>query len=51
MVLLMVVTIAYLPLVLPLLLPGVQVDPWAIAQSLFVTASEYFTTAPSLGLS
>ena len=36
MVLLMVVTIAYLPIVLPLLLPGVQVDPWAIAQSLVV---------------
>jgi BASS family bile acid:Na+ symporter len=36
MVLLMVVTIAYMPLVLPLLLPGVQVDPWAIAQSLIV---------------
>jgi BASS family bile acid:Na+ symporter len=36
MVLLMVVTIIYLPLVLPLLLGGVQVDPWAIAQSLIV---------------
>jgi BASS family bile acid:Na+ symporter len=36
MVLLMVVTIAYLPLVLPLLLPGIAVDPWAIAQSLVV---------------
>jgi BASS family bile acid:Na+ symporter len=36
MVLLMVVTIASMPLVLPLLLPGVQVDPWAIAQSLIV---------------
>jgi BASS family bile acid:Na+ symporter len=36
MVLLMVVTIAYMPLVLPALLPGVQVDPWAIAQSLIV---------------
>ncbi len=36
MVLLMVVTIAYLPIVLPLLLPGVEVDPWAIAQSLVV---------------
>ena len=34
MVLLMVVTIGYLPLVLPLLLPGVEVDPWEIAQSL-----------------
>lgn len=37
MVMLMVVTIIYLPLVLPLLLEGVQVDPWAIAQSLIVT--------------
>ena len=36
MVLLMVVTIAYLPIVLPLLLPGVDVDPWSIAQSLIV---------------
>lgn len=36
MVLLMLVTIAYLPIVLPLLLPGVDVDPWAIAQSLIV---------------
>lgn len=37
MVLLMVVTIFYLPIVLPLLLEGVEVDPWAIAQSLIVT--------------
>lgn len=37
MVLLMVVTIFYLPLVLPLLLEGVEVDPWEIAQSLIVT--------------
>jgi predicted Na+-dependent transporter len=36
MVLLMVVTIAYMPIVLPLLLPGVQVDSRAIAQSLIV---------------
>ena len=36
MVLLMVVTIIYLPLVLPLLLSGVQVNPWDIAQSLIV---------------
>ena len=36
MVLLMVVTIAYLPIVLPLLLPGLEVDPGAIAQSLIV---------------
>ena len=34
MVLLMVVTVAYLPIVLPLLLPGVTVDPWQIARSL-----------------
>src|SRR3974390_2568052 len=34
MVLLMVVTIGYLPVVLPLLLPGVTVDPWQIAHSL-----------------
>jgi len=36
MTLLMVVTIFYLPLVLPLLLVGVEVDAWAIAQSLIV---------------
>jgi predicted Na+-dependent transporter len=36
MVLLMVVTIIYLPLVLPLLLGGVEVNPWEIAQSLIV---------------
>jgi predicted Na+-dependent transporter len=34
MVLLMVVTIAYVPIVLPLLLPGVAIDPTAIARSL-----------------
>ncbi|QSZ66376.1 bile acid:sodium symporter family protein [Methanofollis aquaemaris] len=34
MVLLMVVTIAYLPLVLPLALPGIAVSPWEIARSL-----------------
>lgn len=34
MVLLMVVTIIYLPLVLPLLLSDVEVNPWDIAQSL-----------------
>ena len=34
MVLLMVVTIIYLPIVLPLLLGGVEVNPWDIAQSL-----------------
>jgi BASS family bile acid:Na+ symporter len=36
MVLLMVVTIAYLPLILPLVLAGVQVHPWEIAKSLIV---------------
>lgn len=36
MVLLMVVTIGYIPIVLPLLLPGVQVSPWDIAQSLIM---------------
>jgi len=34
MVLLMVVTVGYLPIVLPLLLPGVTVDPWKIVRSL-----------------
>jgi BASS family bile acid:Na+ symporter len=34
MVLLMVVTVGYLPVVLPLLLPGVSVNPWNIARSL-----------------
>ena len=34
MVLLMVVTVGYLPVVMPLLLPGVTVDPWNIARSL-----------------
>jgi len=36
MVLLMVVTIIYLPIVLPLLLGGVEVNPWDIAQSLIL---------------
>ena len=36
MVLLMVVTIIYMPIVLPLLLPGVSVNPWDIAKSLIV---------------
>ena len=36
MVLLMVVTVGYLPIVLPLLLPGVTVDPWSIARSLIL---------------
>jgi bile acid:Na+ symporter, BASS family len=30
----MAVTVGYLPIVLPLLLPGVMVDPWKIARSL-----------------
>ena len=34
MVLLMVVTVAYMPVILPLLISGVDVDPWAIASSL-----------------
>jgi bile acid:Na+ symporter, BASS family len=34
MVLLMVVTVGYLPIVLPLLLSGVIIDPWKIARSL-----------------
>lgn len=36
MVLLMVVSIIYIPIVLPLLLTGVSVNPWDIAQSLIV---------------
>jgi BASS family bile acid:Na+ symporter len=36
MVLLMVATIVYAPIVLPLLLTGVEVNPWDIAQSLIV---------------
>jgi BASS family bile acid:Na+ symporter len=36
MVLLMVITIAYLPVVLPFVLTGVQVNPWEIAQSLIL---------------
>ena len=36
MVLLMVITVGYLPLVLPLLLPGISVDPAEIARSLFL---------------
>ena len=34
MTLLMIVTVIYLPIVLPLLLPGASVNPWDIAQSL-----------------
>ena len=36
MVLLMVITVGYLSLVLPVLLPGVSVDPAEIARSLFL---------------
>lgn len=36
MVLLMVITIAYLPIVLPFVLTGVQVSPWEIFKSLIV---------------
>lgn len=36
MVVLMVITVGYLPLVLPMLLPGVSVDPGQIARSLIV---------------
>ena len=36
MVLLMVGTVGYLPIVLPLLMPGVSVHPWVIARSLVV---------------
>lgn len=36
MVLLMVVTVFYMPIVLPLLLPGVQVNPLEIARSLII---------------
>lgn len=37
MVLLMIVTIAFVPIVLPLLLPDVEINPWDIAKSLIVT--------------
>jgi BASS family bile acid:Na+ symporter len=36
MVLLVMVTIAFIPIVFPLILTGVQVDPWDIAKSLIV---------------
>jgi BASS family bile acid:Na+ symporter len=36
MVLLMVLSVGYLPVVLPLLLPGITVHPWQIARSLVV---------------
>jgi len=37
MFMLMIVTIFYVPIVLPLLLPGVEVNAWDIAKSLIVT--------------
>jgi len=37
MTLLMVATVLYLPLMLPVLLPGASVSPWDIAQSLIIT--------------
>jgi predicted Na+-dependent transporter len=37
MFLIMVVTIFYMPIVLPLLLPGVEINPWDVAKSLIVT--------------
>ncbi len=37
MTLLMVVTVVYLPMMLPILLPGASVSPWDIAQSLILT--------------
>jgi predicted Na+-dependent transporter len=37
MILLMVVTVIYIPVVLPLLLSGVDVNPWDIVSSLIVT--------------
>jgi len=37
MTLLMIVTVIYLPLMLPILLPGASVSPWDIAKSLITT--------------
>jgi predicted Na+-dependent transporter len=37
MFLIMVVTIFFLPIILPVLLPGVEINPWDIAKSLIVT--------------
>ncbi len=37
MTLLMVVTVFYLPLMLPVMLPGVSISPWEIAKSLITT--------------
>jgi BASS family bile acid:Na+ symporter len=60
MTLLMLVTIIYMPLVLPLLLQGVEINPWDIAQSLIImmliplaiglfVKSRYESVAESLG--
>ena len=48
MVLLMVVTVGYLPIVLPLLFPGVTVDPWPIAR--FLVLLMLLPLAAGLGL-
>jgi predicted Na+-dependent transporter len=37
MFLIMVVTIFYLPIILPVLLPSIEINPWDIAKSLIVT--------------
>jgi BASS family bile acid:Na+ symporter len=37
MTLLMAVTVLYVPLVLPILLPGVEINPWDIAKSLIMS--------------
>lgn len=37
MSLLMIVTVIYLPLILPLLLPGASISPWEIARSLIIS--------------
>jgi hypothetical protein len=48
MVLLTVGTVGYLPLVLPLLLPGVAVDSAKIARSLFLPGARLRRSAPRL---
>ena len=48
MVLLMVVTVGYLPIVLPLLFPGLTVDPWPIAR--FLVLLMLLPLAAGLGL-
>jgi predicted Na+-dependent transporter len=37
MTMLMIITVVYLPLMLPILLPGASVSPWDIAKSLIIT--------------